>query len=170
MSCPHLDRCSGCPAMRFPYEEQLTSKAARVTRALSRYAALSSIPTPRVAPAEPPVGYRTRAKWMVGPGGELGLYARGADHEVVDIPGCLVVEPVIAAAGRALRVLLAGATTGPLARRLRAVDLRAVHDRAGADRVLATFVATRGALEPSEIQALAAALRRECPAVAGVTL
>ncbi len=164
-SCPHLERCSGCPAMGLPYPEQLARKTAGLERARGRYPELARATLVGVAPAEPALGYRTRVKWMVGERGELGLYARGEDHVVADIPGCLVVDPAIEDAARALRSLLA--KEGP-ARRLRAIDIRLARAARERARLLLTLVSEQGALAEPEVVALAREVQRLCPAVAGV--
>ncbi|NUO48516.1 MAG: class I SAM-dependent RNA methyltransferase [Polyangiaceae bacterium] len=170
MSCPHLDRCSGCPAMHLDYPAQLEKKAERVARALGGYPELAGLERSKAAAADPPLAYRSRAKWMVGKDGELGLFAKGADHEVVDIPECRVVEPVILEVGRALRGILRDPALGPVAGKLRAVDLRAARTKGAGARVLVTFVAPRNTLARDEVVALARALERACPQVAGVAL
>ena len=119
------------------YGEQLARKRARVVEAMGRYPSLAAADPGPVAPADPIVGYRTRAKLIVAPGGAIGLYAQGGGHHVVDIPHCRVLAPVLATVSAALRarVVAAEASGGPLAPfdpagpgALRAVDLREVHD------------------------------------------
>src|SRR5690348_9477228 len=73
--CEHADRCGGCPIIALPYGEQLAMKRGRVVQSVSRYPALDLIYTEPVAPAEPIVEYRTRAKLIVAPQKKLGLYA-----------------------------------------------------------------------------------------------
>ena len=139
VECDHAARCAGCPLIDRPYPDQLETKRARVRRALSLYPALASVPVSEVEPAEPVVAYRTRAKLVVGSQGELGLFARG-EHEVVDIPRCRVIAPVLSRVADALRERIDAdaRTRGPLAPAgavfggaLRAVDLREVCDGGG---------------------------------------
>jgi 23S rRNA (uracil1939-C5)-methyltransferase len=175
--CEHADRCGGCPLIGLSYAEQLARKHARVVGANARYASLALVDTQPVAGAQPVVGYRTRAKLIVAPGGKLGLFAKGGGHQVVDIPRCLVLAPVLAKVAMVLRAQMAAAEHdgGPLAPfdpagrgALRAVDLREVQDGARAG-VLATFVMQRdrmpaiGALEHAARELLEAA-----PEVLGV--
>src|SRR5271156_513365 len=75
--CEHAARCGGCPLIDRTYPEQLALKRQAVTSALAPYPSLGNVQTAAVEPADPIVGYRTRAKLVVGPGGELGLYAQG---------------------------------------------------------------------------------------------
>jgi 23S rRNA (uracil1939-C5)-methyltransferase len=82
-------------------DEQLRFKRGRVVAALRPYGA--SIEIAEVVPADPVVGYRTRVKWMTGPGATLGLFARDADHVVVDVPSCRVASAPCLAVGAAIR-------------------------------------------------------------------
>ncbi len=163
VACEHADRCGGCPLLELSYDEQLVRKRARVADAIARYPTLASASPGPVAAADPIVGYRTRAKLIVAPGGAIGLYARGGGHHVVDIPGCRVVTPALAAVAAALRerVAVAEAEGGALAPfdpsgagALRAVDLREVRDGEGT-HVLVTFV-----LEGPRVESDRAALQR----------
>ncbi len=149
-----------------------------MVEALARYAALDDVATEPVVPASPITGYRTRAKLIAGPGGALGLYARGGGHHVVDIPGCRVLAPALARVAAVLRVQIAaagrdGGALAPLDSNghgsLRAVDLREVLDGAGPSRVLVTFVFQRGRSAGREaLEAIGADLIRSVPEVIGV--
>ena len=101
--CEHADRCGGCPIIALPYGEQLAMKRGRVVQSASRYPTLELVYTEPVAAADPIVEYRTRAKLIVATGGKLGLYAKGGGHQVVDIPRCRVLSPVLAAIAALLR-------------------------------------------------------------------
>src|SRR5271166_1469800 len=137
VSCEHADRCGGCPLIGLPYSEQLAIKLRRVEAAMTRYRSLEHTPTEAVAPAGTIVAYRTRAKLMAAHGHRLGLFAKGGGHEVVDIPGCRVLAPVLQRVATALRerIVADESSCGPLAPHdgsgrgsLRAVDLREVCD------------------------------------------
>ena len=176
VDCEHADRCGGCPLLDRTYEEQLARKHARVREAMGRYPSLALAVAP-VAAADPVVGYRTRAKLMVGPDGALGLFAKGGGHEVVDGPGCRVLAPVLAAAASVIRARAraAAASGGPLAPfeaggSLRAVDLREVREAGAASaRVLVTLVVDRArAPELATLREAARHLMAAVPAVAGV--
>ena len=136
VQCVHAAECAGCPLIHLDYAQQLTSKRARVVTAMSHYPSLELLYTRPVAPAEPMVGYRGRAKLIVSPEGRIGLYARSGNHEVVDIPGCRVLAPALAEVAGVLRAFCA---SPPEAARalllpynpfgggvLRAIDLREV--------------------------------------------
>lgn len=150
--CEHADRCGGCPVIGLPYGDQLALKRGRVVQSVTRYAALELVYTEPVAPAQPLVGYRTRAKLIVGRGAKVGLFAKGGGHQVVDIPQCKVMAPALARVASLLRARIAQAEAegGPLAPHdascggsLRAVDLREVRE-GEASRVLVTLVVQRG--------------------------
>lgn len=185
--CVHADRCGGCPIIALPYGEQLAMKRGRVVQSASRYPTLELIYTEPVAAADPIIEYRTRAKLIVTSGGKLGLYAKGGGHQVVDIPQCRVLSPVLAAVAAALRARIAsdeqtggpfapfdpavpGSLAGSLAGSLRAVDLREVHT-GGGPRVLVTLVVQRGRVTAREVlEEAARSLAAELPSIAGVAV
>src|SRR5947208_16441960 len=88
VACEHADRCGGCPIIALTYGEQLSLKRGRVVQSVSRYPALELAYTEPVAPAQPILAYRTRAKLIVAPNAKVGLFAKGGGHQVVDIPKC----------------------------------------------------------------------------------
>src|SRR5262245_50596212 len=83
--CPHEDECPGCTLIRASADEARAAKERRLTAAVSFYPELRDVPRPPLAAPSRDVGYRTRAKLAVGPGGEVGLFAEGT-HRVVDLP------------------------------------------------------------------------------------
>jgi 23S rRNA (uracil1939-C5)-methyltransferase len=177
--CEHADRCGGCPIIGLSYAEQLALKRGRVVQSVARYTALELVYTEPVIPAAPVVGYRTRAKLIVGQGAKLGLFAKGGGHQVVDIPGCRVLAPVLGRVAGALRVLIAAAesSSGPLAPHgpsgrgsLRAVDLREVRET-DSPGVLVTLVVQRGAFASLDaLQQAATELMQAAPEVVGVAV
>ncbi|MDP9036150.1 MAG: pseudouridine synthase [Myxococcota bacterium] len=177
VSCDHAERCGGCPLIGLSYAEQLDRKRVRVSQALAAYPALALVPTEPVAPADPRVGYRTRAKLIVGSAGGIGLFAKGGGHELVDIPGCRVLSPTLARVASTLRKLVAGAAQsggalvpfdGSERGCLRGVDLREVIDGEGA-RALVTFVVQRARVSSMEpLERAARELMRNAPEVVGV--
>ena len=82
VACEHAALCAGCPLIERTYDEQLTIKHDRVASSFAHFAQRISIDA--VAPADPIVGYRSRAKLIVSDG-KIGLFAKGGDHRVVDI-------------------------------------------------------------------------------------
>lgn len=180
--CAHASLCSGCPLIDRTPAERLLRKRERVTHALQRFPALEAVAVRETEAAPSEVAYRTRAKLMVGPGGELGLFAKqaeaGADHVVVDVPECLVLSPVLAEVARELRArmvslreALVGAGLAPES--LRAFDLREVvaHPGAHGPRVLVTFVVAQGDSNATKgLVAVAERLMAALPVVVGVAV
>jgi 23S rRNA (uracil1939-C5)-methyltransferase len=177
--CEHADRCGGCPIIGLSYGEQLAVKRGRVVQSVARYGTLELVYTDPVLPAQPIIGYRTRAKLIVGQGAKLGLFAKGGGHQVVDIPGCRVLAPVLARVAAILRELIATAEAGdgalaphePSGRgALRAVDLREVREGDGSG-VLVTLVVQRGASAAVEaLERTAKDLMLAAPEVLGVAV
>lgn len=152
--------------MGVPYEQQLQIKHARVVAALSRFDELGDVRVERVVGSDLQLGYRTRAKLMVAPGGKIGLYARDRDHQVVDIPGCKVLAPLVAHVVARLRAMLTAGSLGLVAgRELVAVDVREAEGHEGA-RVLLTLVMRRDRRPPEA--RLREAGRRVMAAIEGV--
>jgi 23S rRNA (uracil1939-C5)-methyltransferase len=183
LACAHAAVCSGCPLIDRVPAERLARKRERVVRAAGRFGALEGVFVDEVVAAPGEVAYRTRAKLMVGPNGELGLFAKQgpeneADHVVVDIPGCLVLAPALQAVAAHLRGALpslreALVAEGLASDALRAVDLREVvaHPGASGARVLVTLVVTQGGTEPTAaLAAFARELLHAMPTVVGVAL
>lgn len=159
VDCPHAERCAGCPAIHEDYAAQLEAKAVRVARAFLRFDALAGVAQAPVAAAAVLEGYRTRAK-LVASGGAIGLYATRGDHEVVDLPGCRVLPPLLGDVVAAVRAELA--RDPALRRALLALDVREVLAAEG-PVAMATLVLDDGArLDPSP---LAARLREALPAL-----
>jgi 23S rRNA (uracil1939-C5)-methyltransferase len=145
--CEHAARCPGCALIGLAPAAQLAAKVDRVARSFAAYPSLAALHLEPVRAADSVAGYRTRAKLAVAPGPRVGLFARGT-HDVIDLPGCRVLAPVLAATVATLRRMLAAPPSGaePVLRaegdgsgRLRAVDLREVRDARGAG-VLLTLV------------------------------
>ena len=186
--CPHAPRCPGCSLIGLPLADQLAKKRLRLTSALASYAIDAAAPPEDIRVADPHFAYRTRAKLAVAVGGRLGLFAAGT-HEVVDLPECQVLVPVLARAANAVRALLA--TPPPTAAalllrgvaddlahtyddtekpgRLRAIDLREVRDAEGSG-VLVTLVVDAPAPSPSELTAACDALEKSIPELRVIAL
>jgi len=174
LACPHLERCPGCALIGLPEAAQRAAKSQRLSRALARHAELAACVPEALRAAAPRAGYRVRAKLVVAPGPRVGLFARGAGHEVLDLPGCRVLAPVVAEGAAALRRLLAAppqAADGVLRAEgdgpgcLRALELREVADE-GAPGVLVTLVLRAPpAPRAGALEAAADALARALPAL-----
>lgn len=166
IDCPHAERCAGCPAIDQPYEAQLAAKAARVELALARYPTLEGLERAPVQPADPLVGYRTRAKLVVRDE-RIGLYAREGGHALVDIPSCRVLPEVLARTVEEVRRRLRG--DAALRRAVLALDAREALDAGGAPSVLLTLVVDERA--PEEVaDGLAEAIREAVPELAVLAL
>ncbi len=192
IECGHSVECAGCPLIAGDYAEQLSTKRARVVSAAAHYPSLQLLQTSPVIPADPITGYRGRAKLIVAPSGAIGLYGRTGHHEVVDIPGCRVLAPALAAVTSRLRELIASPppevrplllpydpTRGGV---LRALDLREVHLAPGTPLfaemgatednpafVLITFVLQRErACTRDELREAGRAIRQMLPRVIGI--
>jgi 23S rRNA (uracil1939-C5)-methyltransferase len=176
VECEHAERCGGCPAIELPYIDQLSLKRGRVVSALARYVSLELVYADPVIAADPVVGYRRRAKLMVGPRGAIGLFAKGGGHDVIDVPKCRVLSPVVARVVAAVRARVQhdARSGGPLAPQgasggLRAIDVRELDDLAGSPRALLTLVVHRGlAADLDPLREVAASLLAEAPEVVGV--
>jgi 23S rRNA (uracil1939-C5)-methyltransferase len=153
--CPHAEPCGGCPAIGLAYGEQLAHKRARVEAALARHGVLCDVAVREIAAADPIEGYRVRAKLVVGEHGELGLYARGGQHEVLDIPGCRVLAPRLSGTVARLRAWLAAASQ-ELRRGLRGIDVREVE---GAGALVTLILDARDERDEARLAALAASVR-----------
>jgi len=193
VACAHEDRCGGCPLLDRTYAAQLAQKGDRVRAAFAAFeggcaeaaGSLGSVGSIEpVVPADPIVGYRTRAKWMVGPRGELGLFAKNSTHVVVDTPHCRVLATSLTETAAYLRTRITAATdpraapnplrpfdpTRPDAGGLRAIDLRETRDGEAA-RVLVTLVVTTQAVGVlPALRSLANEILRDVACVAGVAV
>jgi len=177
IECIHAVRCPGCALIDRPLAAQLAAKGERVARALAAYPSLGALRAEPVRAADTVVEYRTRAKLAVGPGPRIGLFARGS-HDVLDLRGCRVLAPAIAAGVATLRRLLAAPPPGsePVLRadgegsgRLRAVDLREVCDERGAG-VLLTLVLRAPSPSQHALDAACDALQAELPSLRAIAV
>ncbi len=94
--CPLFGRCGGCQWQHVNLEAQRAAKRAIVARALG----LPDVEL--VVPVEGGQGYRDRARFVVGAGGEIGFRARRS-HTVVDVDRCLLLSPALDTALGGLR-------------------------------------------------------------------
>src|SRR5262249_3264190 len=134
VDCPHAERCGGCALIALPLEAQHSFKSERVQRALQIYPPLASLQPAELRAADPATHYRTRPKLVVSPEGAIGLFGRGG-HDVIDIPECRVLSPLLAEVVSDLRAQLTAAGRTALT----AIDLREVRD--GSERgVLLTLI------------------------------
>jgi len=161
VACDHANECGGCPAIALDYDAQLAQKRARVVRSLARYRSLELVYAEPVVAADPITEYRARAKLVVGAGGAIGLYAKGGGHDVVDVPRCRVLTPLVARVVSAVRDALRARSDVDV----RAIDVREANG--GAPRVLLTLVVERSK-QSDALRELASSLVRQIPELVGV--
>jgi len=161
-ACAGFGLCGGCVWQHLAYPSQLAAKRADIERALGAELAAAGVALPEVAASPAVLGYRNKAKYVVGPDRAgrlvLGSYLPRS-HDIVDMAGCRVIEPALERVAGALAERMRGRGAGSL----RHVVMRANH----AGRVLVVLVAAR-ARDP-EVAALGAALGEHAE-VAGVVL
>ncbi len=98
--CPHAHPggCGGCDWQHASLPAQRALKAAVVRQQLRRIAGLERDVTVESLPgSEDGLGWRTRVKFAVGPGGVAGL-RRHRSHEVVAVGDCPIAHPLARAA------------------------------------------------------------------------
>jgi tRNA/tmRNA/rRNA uracil-C5-methylase (TrmA/RlmC/RlmD family) len=98
--CPHAHPggCGGCDWQHASLPAQRALKAAVVRQQLRRIAGLERDVTVEALPgSEDGLGWRTRVKFAVGPGGVAGL-RRHRSHEIVAVGDCPIAHPLAGAA------------------------------------------------------------------------
>jgi tRNA/tmRNA/rRNA uracil-C5-methylase (TrmA/RlmC/RlmD family) len=99
--CPHArpDGCGGCDWQHATPEAQRRLKAEVVRQQLRRIAGLDRDITVEPLPGDSGgLGWRTRVRFSVGPGGAAGL-RKHRSHEVVDVGACPIAHPLVNEAG-----------------------------------------------------------------------
>jgi 23S rRNA (uracil1939-C5)-methyltransferase len=172
-TCPAYGACGGCTLMQLAYPAQLAWKRERVLGQFASYPALAALTIDACLPSAQSLGYRNQAKYVFGHAHASGRLVLGAfaprSHELVDLAGCQVVEPVLDDARKALLAVLIENAVEPFDEILRTGVLRyAVLRSTAAGQVMATLVSARAEWPAAE--ALAAALCQRCPAVNSVIL
>jgi 23S rRNA (uracil1939-C5)-methyltransferase len=110
-ACALAERCGGCPLMSLAPSAQLRFKQQKLRGMLS---GLGLELEPDVVPSPHVLGYRGRARLSFrheGAGTRIGYFA-AASHALVDVPGCAVLRPALAAGLSALRAELASTLQG----------------------------------------------------------
>ena len=113
MQCAHHPTCPGCPQLGQPIDQQLETKAARLSRALARYPHLLGqidLDRVKVRQATRTEGYRHRLKLPVErarTGVRIGL-RHPTSREIVHTPDCPVLAPGLRAALPPILTWLAG--------------------------------------------------------------
>jgi 23S rRNA (uracil1939-C5)-methyltransferase len=171
-ACPVYGACGGCSLMHLAYPAQLAWKRARVRDELARVPELAASEVAPCVPSPSVLGYRNQAKYVyvLSPQGSpvLGAYAPRS-HDVVDLGGCSVVEPVLDQARQALLDVLSEFSVEPYHEVQRIGVLRYVLLRAnGAGKVLATLVVARP--DWRQANAVAESFLAKAPSVIRVVL
>jgi 23S rRNA (uracil1939-C5)-methyltransferase len=171
-ACPAYGSCGGCSLMHIAYPAQLEWKQARVREELAKHPTLVSVEVAPCVPSPCQVGYRNQAKYVYastdGGVAVLGAYAPRS-HEVIDLAGCRVVEPVLDQARHALLGILSSHAVEPYHEVRRSGVLRYAMLRANdAGKVLATLVTARADWPAAD--AVAAEFMAQCPSLLGVVL
>jgi 23S rRNA (uracil1939-C5)-methyltransferase len=163
-ACPHQEECGACAMLGIRYGEQLERKRDLLGRALRRYGSLRGARLLDTLPSPEPVGYRNRARMVVGlsrhHAATLG-YFRAGSREIVDAPECGVLVPELLETTRRIRNLLTTARNMP--RELRHLDLRCGSDP-GRQHLTLVFRASETPRFPME------AVQRAAPAVDGISI
>jgi 23S rRNA (uracil1939-C5)-methyltransferase len=172
-SCPAYGACGGCTLMALAYPEQLAWKRERVLAQFSRFPALATLTVEPCVRSPHLLGYRNQAKYVFGRARDSGQPILGAfaprSHDVVDLAGCQVVEPVLDEARQALLTVLTEKAVEPFDEIRRTGLLRYAVLRATAlGQVMVTLVTVRS--DWGDAKAVAADLCRRCPAVTSVVL
>ncbi len=103
--CPHArpGGCGGCDWQHASLPAQRSLKAAVVRQQLRRIAGIDRDVSVEPMPGdETGLGWRTRVKYAVGPGGAAGL-RRHRSHDVMEIGDCPIAHPLVAAAAATAR-------------------------------------------------------------------
>ena len=102
--CAVHDACGGCRFWRASDADELTWKVDATRAAIERLAREIEWPDHRVIASVEPRRYRHRARFRIGPDGEVGFLRRRSDS-VVEGPDCLVLHSAIEAARPTIRAL-----------------------------------------------------------------
>jgi tRNA/tmRNA/rRNA uracil-C5-methylase (TrmA/RlmC/RlmD family) len=99
--CPHArpGGCGGCDWQHASLEAQRRHKAEVVRQQLRRIAGLDREITVEPLPGDPAgLGWRTRVRLSVGPGGAAGLL-KHRSHEVIEVGACPLAHPLVPVTG-----------------------------------------------------------------------
>lgn len=107
--CAAFGQCGGCQLQHMSYEAQLRWKQKRVADALARVGRLPNVKVHPVLGQAYPFAYRNKAQYPIARQGQqtiMGFYRPGS-HEIVDLDGCLIQDPLIAHLANAVRQVVA---------------------------------------------------------------
>ncbi len=161
--CPYFGRCGGCQYQHLEIAAQVRWKSEILRETLRRVGKIAC-EAPIPVHSAPPWNYRNQAEIKIAPSGggnvELGFF-EAESHRLFPVDACLILSPQ-------LNAVLAHLREPSWAARLR--DFNSARIMAD-DRDEKVHLIFRGrARAPSEPRALAEDLRREIPAVAGVSI
>lgn len=160
-TCPYFQRCGGCHYQHIHYERQLEFKAGILRETLQRIAKIALKEEIRLHPS-PPWGYRNRTRLRVQTAPEFALgYYRFGSHEFLAVRECPISSPLI-------NRTIARFTEIRGAECPAAVEEIELFADAADERPLVWAFCGRDADAP-RLSHWAEALRREIPAIAGVT-
>jgi 23S rRNA (uracil1939-C5)-methyltransferase len=159
--CPYFQQCGGCHYQHIPYERQLEFKAQIVRETLQRIAKIELKDEIRLHPS-PPWNYRNRTRLQVRTTPEFALgYYRFGSHEFLPVRECPISSPLI---NRVIaRITELGGLECPAA--VEEIELFA-DDR---DEQLLAWTFCRGDADGKDLLRWAEALRRELPALVGLS-
>jgi tRNA/tmRNA/rRNA uracil-C5-methylase (TrmA/RlmC/RlmD family) len=103
--CPHAHPggCGGCDWQHASLPAQRSLKAAVVRQQLRRIAGVDREVSVEPMPGEETgLGWRTRVKYAIGPGGAAGL-RKHRSHEIIEIGACPIAHPLVNGVGAARR-------------------------------------------------------------------
>lgn len=97
-SCPHADFCGGCLYQTVPYDRQLAMKETQVKELLKDVPGITHAQWEPICESSLTLGYRNKMEFSFGDeekGGPLtlGLHKRGAFHDILSTPECVLVHP-----------------------------------------------------------------------------
>jgi len=173
VSCPAYGACGGCTLMELAYPAQLAWKRERVLAQLAGHPALAALTVDACVSSPHMLGYRNQAKYVYGRARNSSQAILGAfaprSHDVVDLAGCQVVEPVLDEVRQGLLAVLIEKAVEPFDEIRRTGVLRYGVLRATAlGQVMATLVTARS--DWADAEAVAVALCERCPGVTSVVL
>ena len=99
--CPHAHPggCGGCDWQHASLAAQRRLKGTVISQQLRRIAGLDREVTVEPLPGDPDgLGWRTRVRFTVGPGGTAGL-RKHRSHEIIDVGHCPIAHPLVDQAG-----------------------------------------------------------------------
>ena len=160
-ACPYFQKCGGCHYQHIPYERQLEYKVGILRETLQRVAKIE-VQTEIKLHASPPWNYRNRTRFQVRTAPEFALgFFRFGSHEFLAVRECPISSPRINVAIK--KLIDARGCDCPAA-----IEELELFADASDERVLAWAFCGRDA-DRKDLSRWAEAVRKEIPAMAGVT-